>query len=212
MKIKTTSLINLLTGLNATPATKTETLTKGQGFNWVNDETVRIDLEHLDDLFMLPEKAVCVLIVDPNNIVFIGDWTNVSAFQAAVGAGAITWLDPTVDDKGKVVIRTALWTCERDRALMGKVMKYLTDKLTAEEPAAEAPAEKPAVVKDHGEKPVRRSAATEAPAEEPSTLEELMKLHRASAAEAPADKPAAEKKPVETKPGRTPSGRRARRG
>lgn len=208
MKIKTTSLINLLTGLNATPATKTETLTKGQGFNWVNDETVRIDLEHLDDLFMLPEKAVCVLIVDPKNIVFIGDWTNVSAFQAAVGAGAITWLNPTLDDKGKVVIETALWTCERDRALMGKAMKYLTDKLTAEEPAAEAPAEKPAVVKE----PVRRSATTEAPAEEPSTLEELMKLHRASATEAPADKPAAEKKPIETKPGRTPSGRRARRG
>lgn len=208
MKIKTTSLINLLTGLNATPATKTETMRKGQGFNWVNDETVRIDLEHLDDLFMLPEKAVCVLIVDPKNIVFIGDWTNVSAFQAAVGAGAITWLNPTLDDKGKVVIETALWTCERDRALMGKAMKYLTDKLTAEEPAAEAPAEKPAVVKE----PVRRSATTEAPAEEPSTLEELMKLHRASAAEAPADKPAAEKKPVETKPGRTPSGRRARRG
>ena len=208
MKIKTTSLINLLTGLNATPATKTETMRKGQGFNWVNDETVRIDLEHLDDLFMLPEKAVCVLIVDPKNIVFIGDWTNVSAFQAAVGAGAITWLDPTVDDKGKVVIRTALWTCERDRALMDKAMKYLTDKLTAEEPAVEAPAEKPAVVKE----PVRRSATTEAPAEEPSTLEELMKLHRASATEAPADKPAAEKKPIETKPGRTPSGRRARRG
>jgi len=208
MKIKTTSLINLLTGLNATPATKTETMRKGQGFNWVNDETVRIDLEHLDDLFMLPEKAVCVLIVDPKNIVFIGDWTNVSAFQAAVGAGAITWLNPTLDDKGKVVIETALWTCERDRALMGKAMKYLTDKLTAEEPAAEAPAEKPAVVKE----PVRRSATTEAPAEEPSTLEELMKLHRASATEAPADKPAAEKKPIETKPGRTPSGRRARRG
>ena len=208
MKIRTTSLINLLTGLDATPATKTETLRKGQGFNWVNDETVRIDLEHLDDLFMLPEKAANILIADPKNIVFIGDWTNVSAFQAAVGAGAITWLNPTVDDKGKVVIETALWTCERDRALMGKVMKYLTDKLTAEEPAAEAPADKPAVVKDHGEKPVRRSATTEAPA----TLEELMKLHRASAAEAPADKPAAEKKPAEVKPGRVSSGRRARRG
>ncbi len=198
--IRTTSLINLLTGLNVTPDTKTETMRKGQGFKKVNENTIRVDLRHLDDLFMLDGSAHNVLIVDPENAVFFGEKVTVYALAESVGCGNIRWMHPVTDGEGNIIEEMALWTCKRSKTVMDGVMNFLTDKAPAEEhdeKPAEVHAKKPVEVKVVPAAPVEEeSIEVEAPAK-PATLEELIRVHRA-AAKAPAEKPAEvhAKKPV----------------
>lgn len=215
--IRTTSLINLLTGLNVTPETKTETMRKGQGFKKVNESTIRVDLRHLDDLFMLDGSAHNVLIVDPENAVFFGEKVTVYALAEFVGCGNIRWMHPVTDGEGNIIEEMALWTCERSKTVMDGVMSFLTDKAPAEEHAersAEVHAKNPVEVKVVPAAPVEEeSVEVEAPAK-PVTLEELIRAHRANA-EAPAERPAevhtrkpVDRKPIKTEPKR-PVGRKA---
>ncbi|MCQ2568875.1 MAG: hypothetical protein MJ155_01130 [Candidatus Saccharibacteria bacterium] len=177
--IRTTSLINLLTGLNVTPETKTETMRKGQGFKEVNENTIRVDLRHLDDLFMLDGSAHNVLIVDPENAAFFGEKVTVYALAESVGCGNIRWMYPVTDKEGNIIEEMALWTCERSETVMDGVMSFLTDKAPAE-----GHAEKPVEV--HAKRPVE----VETPAK-PATLEELIRAPRSAANnKAPADTPA----------------------
>ena len=182
--IRTTSLINLLTGLNVTPDTKTETMRKGQGFKKVNENTIRVDLRHLDDLFMLDGSAHNVLIVDPENAVFFGEKVTVYALAESVGCGNIRWMHPVTDKEGNIIEEMALWTCERSKTVMDGVMSFLTDKAPAEEHAekpAEVHAKKPVEVKVVPAAPVEEeSVEVEAPAK-PATLEELIRVHRSAA-------------------------------
>lgn len=194
--IRTTSLINLLTGLSTTPETKTETMRKGQGFNKVNENTIRVDLRHLDDLFMLDGSAHNVLIVDPENAVFFGEKVTVYALAEFVDCGNIRWMYPVTDKEGNIIEEMALWTCERSEAVMNGVMSFLTD-----EAPAEGHAEKP--VKVHAKRPVE----VKTPAK-PATLEELIRAHRSAAnTEVHAKKPV-DQESAKTEP-KKPVGRRA---
>lgn len=194
--IRTTSLINLLTGLSTTPETKTETMRKGQGFNKVNENTIRVDLRHLDDLFMLDGSAHNVLIVDPENAVFFGEKVTVYALAEFVDCGNIRWMYPVTDKEGNIIEEMALWTCERSEAVMNGVMSFLTD-----EAPAEGHAEKPVEV--HAKRPVE----VKTPAK-PATLEELIRAHRSAAnTEVHAKKPV-DQESAKTEP-KKPVGRRA---
>lgn len=223
--IRTTSLINLLTGLNVTPDTKTETMRKGQGFKKVNENTIRVDLRHLDDLFMLDGSAHNVLIVDPENAVFFGEKITVYALAESVGCGNIRWMHPVTDEEGNVIEEMALWTCGRSKTVMDDIMAFLADKGPIEKPIEVKPAKKPAEAP--AKKPIEAKVVTAAPVEEesveveapsdPVTLQDLIRAHR-SKVEAPveakpAEKPAAEKKPADWKPAKAepvrPVGRRA---